>query len=51
MTVNIEKMRADLKWEARKFLLQIVVAVIAALGVGVAIGSWIRARNPRPRSS
>ena len=29
MTVNIEKLRADMRWETRKFVLQAIVAAPA----------------------
>jgi hypothetical protein len=41
MTVNIEKMRAEMKWESRKFVISTVVAAAALAGAGVAIGNWI----------
>ena len=47
MTVNIEKMRSDMKWEARKFLLSAVLATAAAVGAGIAIGSYF-AKQPGP---
>jgi hypothetical protein len=41
MTINIEKMRSDMKWESRKFITQIVVAFAAVLAAGVAIGRFV----------
>lgn len=41
MNTNIEKMRRDMAWEAKKFALQAIAAAIALLGVGVAIGRLI----------
>jgi hypothetical protein len=41
MTINIEKMRADMKWETRKFVVQIVIAFAAVLAAGVAIGRFL----------
>jgi hypothetical protein len=46
MTVNIEKMRGDMKWEARKFAVSAILATAAAAGAGVAIGNLIW-NNPR----
>ena len=46
MTVDIEKMRADMRGEARKFILQAIVAAIAAIGVGVGIGNLIWGHQP-----
>lgn len=49
MTVNIEKMRSDMKWEARKFLLSAVLATAAAVGAGIAIGSYFTSHSqPQP---
>jgi hypothetical protein len=49
MTINIEKMRTDMKWEARKFAISAVLAAAAAVGAGVAIGNAIWAhREPQP---
>ena len=41
MTINIEKMRADMKWEARKFTLQAITAAAALLAAGGVIGGVI----------
>jgi hypothetical protein len=46
MTVNIEKMRADMKWEARKFLLQAMVAAAALVGAGAALGNYLARQAP-----
>ena len=48
MTVNIEKIRADMKWETRKFVLQAVVAGAALLGAGAAIGTYLARREQPP---
>jgi len=39
MAVNIAKMQADMRWETRKFVLQVVVAGAALLGAGAALGA------------
>jgi hypothetical protein len=49
MAVNIEKMRSDLKWEARKFLVSIVLAFAATLGAGAAIGNYLARHEPAPQ--
>jgi hypothetical protein len=36
MTINIEKMKHDMKMEQRKFLIQCLTAAIALFGLGVA---------------
>ncbi len=46
--LNIEKMRTDMRWEARKFLVSAILAVAAATGAGVGIGNLIWARRPSP---
>ena len=37
MTINIEKMRADMRWETRKFVLQLVAALGTAFAGGAAV--------------
>ena len=48
MAVNIEKMRADMRWEARKFAVSAIVAAAALIGAGVGIGNLIWAHKPLP---
>jgi hypothetical protein len=38
MTVNIQKLRSELKWEGRKVMLQTIIAIAAAVGAGIALG-------------
>ncbi len=40
MALNIEKMRAEMRWEARKFAVSAVLAVAASVGAGIAIGNY-----------
>jgi hypothetical protein len=40
MTIQIERLRQEIRMENRKFAVQIVLALVAALGVGVAIGRF-----------
>jgi hypothetical protein len=40
MTIQIERLRQEIKMENRKFLAQAVLAIAAALGVGIAIGRF-----------
>jgi hypothetical protein len=47
MAINIEKLRADMRWEARKFLISALLATAAAGGAGVAIGNFVASR-PQP---
>ena len=48
MQTNIEKLRADMKWENRKFLVQFVLAMAAAVGAGVALANYVNSRPPAP---
>jgi hypothetical protein len=40
MTIQIERLRQEIKMENRKFAVQILVAAAAILGVGIAIGRF-----------
>ena len=40
MTIRIERLRQEIRSENRKFLLQVVLALIAALGAGIALGRF-----------
>ncbi len=50
MTINIEKLRTDMKWETRKFLVSAILATAAAIGAGVGIGNliWGHREPPQP---
>ncbi len=39
MALNIDKMRAEMRWEARRFAVSAVLAVAASVGAGIAIGN------------
>jgi hypothetical protein len=39
--LNMDKLRSDLKYESRKFLLQAIVAAAALLGSGAAVGGLV----------
>jgi hypothetical protein len=41
MTINIEKMRSDMRWEARKFYLQAVIATATVFAAGGVVGGLI----------
>lgn len=45
MTVNIEKMRKDMRYESRKFILQIVATIAVSIGAGVALTNWVNSRS------
>jgi hypothetical protein len=45
MTVNIEKMRQDMKWENRRFLVSLVVALAVAAGAGAPIATYFGKPN------
>jgi len=38
--VNIEKMRRDIKWENRKFMVSLLVALAVAAGAGAAVATY-----------
>ena len=40
MTTQIERLRQEIRTDARKFAVQFVLAVAAAVGVGIAIGRF-----------
>lgn len=40
MTIQIERLRQEIKMEARKFAVQFTLAIAAALAAGVAIGRF-----------
>ncbi len=48
MAINIEKMRSDMVWESRKFLLQAVVSAAALVAAGAALGNYLGRREPAP---
>jgi hypothetical protein len=48
MAINIEKMRSDMVWESRKFLLQAVVSAAALVGAGAALGNYLARRELPP---
>jgi hypothetical protein len=41
MTIQIERLRQEIRTENRKFLVQVLIGVAAALGVGIAIGRFV----------
>lgn len=40
MTIQIERLRQEIRMENRKFVVQIALALTAAVGVGVALGRF-----------
>ncbi len=48
MAINIEKMRADMRWEARKFFISTVLAAAALVGAGAALGNYLAHHEPPP---
>ena len=40
MTIQIERIRQEMRMENRKFIVQLVLALTAAVGVGVALGRF-----------
>ncbi len=47
MTINIEQMRAEMRWETRTFVVSAILATAASLGAGAALGTSF-ARRPQP---
>ena len=41
MTVNIEKMRADMRWETKKFVVSAILVAATFLGAGGVIGGVV----------
>jgi hypothetical protein len=39
--LNMDKLRSDLKYESRKFMLQAIVVAAALLGSGAAVGGFV----------
>ncbi len=48
MQTNIEKLRADMKWENRKFAVQVIVGAAVCVGAGVALANYVNSRPPAP---
>jgi len=40
MTIQIERLRQEIRMENRKFAVQLLIAAAAILGVGIAIGRF-----------
>ena len=40
MTIQIERLRQELRYESRKFAVQFTLAIAAALAAGVALGRF-----------
>lgn len=38
--IDIEKLRTDMRWEARKFMVQAIIAATAVFATGIAIGRF-----------
>ena len=41
VTIQIERLRQEIRMENRKFLAQFVLALAAAVGAGIAIGHFV----------
>lgn len=41
MTIQIERLRQEIRMENRKFFVQLTIALAAAVGVGIAIGRFV----------
>lgn len=40
LMIDIEKLRTDMRWEARKFMVQAIIAATAVFATGIAIGRF-----------
>ena len=45
MRANEDKLRSDMRYESRKFLVQALVGAAALLGAGAALGSYFAPRT------
>jgi hypothetical protein len=50
MTVNIEKMRADMRTETWKIGISLVIGFAAAIGAGVGIATYFGKPSPLPQT-
>jgi len=41
MTIQIERLRQEIRMENRKFFMQAVLAIAASVGAGIAIGHFL----------
>lgn len=41
MSTQIERLRQEIRMENRKFLVQLLLGIAAAIGVGIAIGKFV----------
>jgi F0F1-type ATP synthase membrane subunit c/vacuolar-type H+-ATPase subunit K len=48
MTINIEKMRRDMRAETIKIGIALFAALAAAVGAGIAVSNWARPTAPQP---
>ncbi len=48
MAINIDKMHADMRWENRKFFIQVIVALAVVIGASVTLGTYIAPRSSTP---
>ncbi len=46
MTVNIEKLRSDIRYEGRKFFVQALVGAAVCVGAGVALATYVNSHRP-----
>ena len=44
--INIDKMRSDMRWETRKFVVSLAVGFAASVGAGVALANYVNSRTP-----
>ena len=48
MRLNIEKMRTDMRWESRKFAVQLVVGMAAVAAASATVATYVARLQPAP---
>lgn len=48
MRASSDKLRNDVRYENRKFAAQVIVAIAASVGAGVALANWVNSRAAPP---
>jgi hypothetical protein len=46
MQTNIDKLRNDVRYESRKFAVQLIVGAAACVGAGVALANYVNSHQP-----
>ena len=48
MQTNIDKLRSDMRYESRKFGVQLVVGAAACVAAGIALANYVNSRQAPP---